>query len=369
MRIVISASSGISLINFRGELIKEWVRRGHEVICTSIEPLDEMEDAINKLGAKYYCIQGDRTSIGVFSGIKMVSDYEKAYKTLKPDLCFLYMSKPVAFGGLAAIKNKVGRIVVFVNGLEIAFYSGGLKNMLVRFVLKTLFRKVHKACELVFFMNHDDYNKMLTWNMVSKKQAVIVNGSGVDMTHFAKKPMPKKDAVCMTARLVWSKGIREYIEAAKIVKKKHPDVKFILVGGLDTNSESLSKRELDEIVTQKIIDYRGFAKDVRPHLEECSVFVLPSYHEGNGKSIVEAEAIGRPIVTTNAPGCRETVIDGYNGFLVPVKDSKALAEKIMTIIENKELKNKMAENSYLYCQEKYDVKKVNAVFLEKMAIN
>lgn len=241
MRIVISASNGVSLLNFRGELIKEWTKRGYEVICTSIEPKEEMEESIKRLGAKYYCIPGDRTGTNIFSGLKMIKDYVELYKELKPDLCFLYMSKPIAFGGLAAIKCKIERIVVFVTGLEIAFYSPGIKNEIVRFILKTIFRKVHNASELVFFMNSDDYKKMLDWNMVTKEQSVIVNGSGVDMTYFKKTPMPSKDAVCMTARLVWSKGIREYIEAAKIVKEKYPEIKFILVGGLDENPESLSK--------------------------------------------------------------------------------------------------------------------------------
>lgn len=369
MRIVIAATIGRSLINFRGELIKEWTRRGHEVICISIEPVEEMERQINSLGAKYYQVQGNRTGTNIITDFKMLCLYNKAFKSLKPDLCFLYMSKPVAYGGLAAIHCGIKRIIVFVTGLEIAFYSKGIKNVIVRLILKTLFKRVHKSCEHVFFQNHDDFNKMLKWKLVTKEQSTIVNGSGVDMTYFTKRPMPDNDVVLMTARLVWSKGIREYIEAAKIVKEKYPELKFILVGGLDENPESLSKEELDDLVKKGIIDYRGFAQDVRPHLEECSVFVLPSYHEGNGRSIVEAEAVGRPIVTTIAPGCRETVVDGYNGFLVPVKDSKALAEKIILIIENKELKYRMAENSYVYCCEKYDVRKVNSVFLEKMRIS
>ena len=366
MRIIISASSGISLTNFRGELIKEWVKRGHEVICTSIEPEEEMNYIISTLGAKYYCVPGTRTGTNVFCGLKMIWEYIKAYKHLKPDLCFLYMGKPIAYGGLAAILCGIKRVVVFVTGLEMAFYSAGINNSIIRTVLKKMFKIVHSRSELVFFMNQDDYKNMLKWNLVTKKQSVIVNGSGVDLNHFKKKPMPELDVVCMIARLVWSKGIREYIEAARIVKQQYPGVRFLLVGGLDENQEALTEKELQEVVDSGIIEYCGFAKDVRPYLETCSIFVLPSYHEGNGRSIVEAEATGRPVITTDAPGCRETVVDGYNGFLVPPKDGKALAEKICILLDNEELKMTMAENSYNYCVDKYDVRKVNRVFLEKM---
>lgn len=368
MRIVISASNGMSLINFRGELIKEWVKRGHEVVCTSIESEQEMRSKIELLGAKYYCVSGTRTGLNICSGLKMIRDYIDAYRFLKPDLCFLYMGKPIAFGGLAAILCGIKRIVVFVTGLEMAFYSPGIKNIIIRTILKILFRIVHKYSELVFFMNQDDYNNMLRWNLVTSKQAVIVNGSGVDLNHFSRKPMPDSDVVCMVARLVWSKGVREYIEAATIVRQQYPDVRFLLVGGLDESQEAITESELQEVVQKGIVEYCGFAADVRPYLEACTIFVLPSYHEGNGRSIVEAEATGRPIITTLAPGCRETVIDGYNGFLIPPKDGKALAAKICYLLNNRELLMQMADNSYTYCLEKYDVKKVNKVFLEKMGM-
>lgn len=368
MRIVISASNGKSLINFRGCLIKEMVRRGHEVICTSIEPRKVMKDEINKLGAKYYCIPGTRTDINLFSNMKMILNFIRAYRVLKPDMCFLYMSKPVVFGGLAAILCRIRHIVVFVTGLEVVFYSNGIKNIILRIILMTFFKIVHSKCDSVFFMSHDDYKWMLRWKLVKLKQAVFVNGSGVNMEHFSRKSMPETDTVCMTARLLWSKGIREYAQAAEIVRMKYPQVNFLLVGGLDENPEALTAQELEMIMNKGHVHYYGYTEDVRPYLEECSIFVLPSYHEGNGRSIVEAEAVGRPIITTTAPGCCETVIDGYNGFLIPPKDGKALADKIIILLENKEMKMSMAEYSYQLCCEKYDVRSINRVFIENMKL-
>jgi glycosyltransferase involved in cell wall biosynthesis len=368
MRIVISASNGRSLVNFRGSLIKEMVHRGHEVICTSIEPQEEMKEEISKLGAGYYCIPGTRTGINIFKNIIMLISFIKAYRVLKPDLCFVYMSKPVVFGGLAAILCRIRHLVVFVTGLEVVFYSKGIKNIILRIILIILFKIVHSQCDSVFFMNKDDYARMLRWRIVKREQAILVNGSGVNLEHFTRKDMPEADLVCMTARLVWSKGIREYAEAAEIVRMKYPQVKFILIGGLDENPEALTEQELDAIVKKGYVHYYGYAEDVRPYLEACTLFVLPSYHEGNGRSIVEAEAVGRPIITTTAPGCCETVIDGFNGFLVPPRDGKALADKIILILENRILKMNMAQYSYQLCCEKYDVRMINQIFIDNMRL-
>jgi glycosyltransferase involved in cell wall biosynthesis len=368
MRIVVSASDGKSLTNFRGSLIKEMQRRGHEVICTSIEAPERMEDEIHKLGAKYYCIPGTRTKINVLSNIRMLFSYIKAYRSLKPDLCFLYMSKPVIFGGLAAILCRIRYKYVFVTGLEVVFYSNGIKNILIRCLLIVLFKIVHSKCDAVFFMSRDDYAKMLRWKLVKREQAVIVNGSGVDMEYFTRKCMPASDTVCMTARLLWSKGVREYVKAAELVRQQYPQVTFLLVGGLDENPEGISEKELETIIEKGCVRYCGYADDVRKYLEECSIFVLPSYHEGNGRSIVEAEAVGRPIITTTAPGCCETVIDGFNGFLIPPRDEKALADRILFLLEHKQLKMNMAEYSYQLCCEKYDVRKINQVFIDVMKL-
>ena len=365
MKVVISASKGNSLIGFRGKLITEWIKHDCEVICTSIEDKDEMESAIKDLGASYRQIKGNRTGTGFLEGIKMIRDYKIMFREEQPDIAFLYMSKPIAFGGIGAILSHVKHIYVFVTGLEIAFYSKGVKNAIVRFVLKTLFRFVHKRADKVFFMNQDDYNAFLKMGLVKKEQARFVNGSGIDLNHYSPKPMPEIDSVGMVGRLVWSKGVGEFIEAAKIVHESHPDVEFFIVGGYDKNPESLTEKEIDCINKQGDIKLYGYQNDVRPFVEKCSIFVLPSYHEGNGRSIVEAEAMGRPIVTTQAPGCRETVEDGVNGFLVPVKDGKRLAEAINKLLDNPDLKKKMAKES-VRVSKKFDVNEVNRIFLTEM---
>ncbi len=368
MKIAIVASHGRSLVNLRGELIKDWVKLGHEVVCVSIEPLEEMQEMISELGASYVQVSGKRTGTNIFQDLKMIREYEKMFKREKPDICFLYMAKPLAYGGIAAIRCGIKHVYVFHNGMQMAFFSKGIKNAVLRVILKFLYRRVLPKCEKVFEMCHSDEKRLLDWKMVKRENLIYVEGSGVNMEEFKRVSLPKEPVVLMLARLVWSKGIREYIEAAKIVKKDHPEVRFMLLGPLDENAEALSKEELDRIVNEGIVEYYGYAYDVRPYIEKCSIFTLPSYHEGKGRAILEAEAMARPIVTTNAPGCSETVIDGENGYIVEVKSAQALADKILVLAQDEKLREEMGEKSYQLCLERYDVRKVNHNILKAMSL-
>jgi glycosyltransferase involved in cell wall biosynthesis len=366
MKIIIAASSGISLVNFRGNLIREIVRRGHEVYCISCENDDATRTSVEGLGAHYIYIPMSRTGTNILEDLKTIIAFWKVISDTKPDIYFAYMSKPITYGGAVARICKVPHINLLVNGLEIAFYRNDFKSKIIRFVLKTCYRFACRGAENVFFQNPDDLNVFNTLGIVQKEPCTIVNGSGVDMKYFDKRPLPEEPCVLMIARLIWSKGIREYLQAAEIVKEKKPNVRFILVGGLDQNQESLTEDELWHYVDSSAVEYAGYADDVRQYIEESSIFVLPSYHEGTPRSVLEAMSMGRPIITTNAPGCRETVIDGYNGYLVEVKNHTQLAEKIETLCRDSELRATMGNHSYMLCAEKYDVKLVNEVMINKM---
>lgn len=355
MRIVIVASSTESLVKFRGHLIKEWIKRGNEVCCISIECATDVQEMLNQLGnVSYYQVAGSRTGTSIVEGFQMIQRYKKTFQQIRPDACFLYMSKPIAFGGIAALLCQIPHIYIFQTGLDIPFYSKGIKNFIIRQVLKLLYGYVQRRAEAVIFMCHEDEKKMLKWGLVKEKQTFYVDGSGVDMDKFSKQVLPEEPIVLMVARLVWSKGVREYIEAARTVKQQYPKTRFLLVGGLDENSEALNKEELNQIVHEGVVEYLGYQNDVRPFLKMCSIFVLPSYHEGKGTAILEAQAIGRPIITTTAPGCSETVIEGYNGMLVPPKDSEALANAIIHLVVDKNLRQKMANNAYDFCSRTFD---------------
>ena len=325
-----------------------------------------MSEKIQKLGAKYVQTEGDRVGTGIFSGFGMIKAYKKLFNSEKPDVCFLYMSKPTAYGGYAASRCKVPHINFLVNGLENAYYRTGIKDFIVRCVMTTAYKYVAKRADNVFFQNRDDLKYFQEHHILKKDNATIVGGSGVDMTHYNREELPDKPVFLMVARLLWSKGIREYLEAASKLKQECPEAKIMLVGGLDHNDESLSETELNEYIKKADIEYCGYASDVRPYLKKCSVFVLPSYHEGLPRSVIEAMAVGRAIITSDVPGCRETVRDGENGYLVPVKNSEALYEKMKLLAENNALRKEMAEKSYQICKNRFEVNIVNNSMIDCM---
>ncbi|QDY44836.1 glycosyltransferase family 4 protein [Planococcus glaciei] len=196
----------------------------------------------------------------------------------------------------------------------------------------------------------------------------MINGSGVNLNNFEKQPLPKQPIFLFVGRIIKDKGVTEYLEAAEMVKSKYPNSRIQLVGYFDTNPTAIKKEVISDYVDRGIIEYLGATDDVRPYLKECSIYVLPSYHEGTPKSVLEAMATGRPIITTNAPGCKETVVEGVNGFLVPVKNSSKLAEKMIWMIENQDNIEKMGNKSLEICRDKFDVRKVNKTILSTMKL-
>lgn len=368
MKIIVAASFGPSLTNFRGDFIKEMVSAGNEVTCISIESTEDMKEKVGKLGSDYISTGGSRTGTGIIENLKLFWSYIRIINRIKPDICFLYMAKPIVFGGFASIFLRVKKIYPFVTGLETAFYGKGIHNLLIRRILCGFYRIIFHFSKTCFFMNQDDYDRMISMRLIRRGKGVLVNGSGVNMNYFSKLPLPEKACILMTARLVEGKGIREYFKAAFQLKRKYEGIEFLLVGGLDEHKEAISEEELKHLLSEGAVTYCGYAEDVRPYLNRCSIFVLPSYHEGNGKSIVEAMAAGRPIVTTDVPGCRETVVDGYNGFLVKARDSEALAKGLELLIQNGKLREVMGEYSYQLCKEKFEVKHINKILLTEMGL-
>lgn len=237
---------------------------------------------------------------------------------------------------------------------------------LVRILYRFALTKAHK----VFFQNPDDERLFRELGLMpAAVPSIVVNGSGVDLASFAMSPILKRMPVfLMIGRLIGDKGLREYAEAAKRVKGIHPEARFQLIGWLDTNPDAIAQSELDWWIADGTLEFLGKLDDVRPAIADSTVYVLPSYREGTPRTVLEAMSMGRPIITTDAPGCRETVIDGENGFLVPVKSVDALVEAMLKFIEDPTLAPRMGRRSREIAEEKYDVHKVNAVMLHEMGI-
>lgn len=367
MKIMILSSYAPTLFFFREDMMLAMINNGDEVVAAAPESVEEWEDKFAKRNIKYVSIKGiERTSTNPIKDIIGFFSLLKAILKEKPDKIFAYQAKTIIYGCIAAKLAGVMEIYALIGGLGSVFRRKS--NNLASNIMKIGYKVAFNFCNKVFFQNKDDYMEILDIGMIKENKVVMINGSGVNMRKFIKKPIPHNPVFLFVGRIIRDKGVIEYLEAANIVKEKYPESKIQIVGYFDTNPTAIKMEELQPYINKGIIEYLGSTDDVRPFLEKCSVFVLPSYHEGTPKSVLEAMATGRPIITTDAPGCRETVINGKNGFLVPVRNYKKLAEKMIWMIEHSEEAKKMGQESFKICKEKFDVDKVNKVILNAMGL-
>jgi len=367
-KIVIISHYSPSLVNFRGDLIRTMVGLGHKVIC--LGPEAGFEQPLQELGADYRQIPLHRTGLNPLKDVKTLFSLRKALKEIKPDIVFSYTVKPIVYGSIAAHMAGVRRMYALISGLGYVFIGQTFKQRLLTQIVAFLYRRGLKYNQVVFFQNPDDLHLFVSESIVPKTaKPVLVNGSGVNTEKFAFAP-PKLSPVTflLIARLIKDKGILEYVESARLLKQKYPAARFQLLGPLDINPAAITQEQLERWSKEGIIEYLGKTNDVRPYIAEASVYVLPSYREGTPRSVLEAMSMGRPIITTDAPGCRETVIDGKNGFLVPVKDVDALKSAMEKFILEPDLISQMGKQSRVIAEEKYDVRKVNRAILQEMGL-
>ncbi len=377
-KIALIGTTGASFYGFRADLIQRLVKEGHTVYAFTSEYTDKCLQKIEELGAIPVIYKMSRGGLNPFADIKSLFQLKDKIEEIQPDIVFSYFTKPVVYGSLAAKKCKIPKIIGMLEGLGSPFTihkkGQSLKVKLIRFIQISLYRFVFPFLDIIIFLNPDDPVDLIEMNNISHKEnAVKILGPiGLNLQDYSYKAwdITQEISFIFIARLLAEKGIFEYIDAARIVKQKYPNIVFKIIGGLDTeNPYGLSKQELDEIISMGIVEYPGYVTDVAKRIQDTAVFVLPSYYrEGVPRSTQEAMAIGRPVITTDVPGCRETVVDGLNGFLVPKWNAEALAEKMCYFIENPEQVNIMGLESYKIAQEKFDAEKVNSKLIEIMGL-
>jgi glycosyltransferase involved in cell wall biosynthesis len=367
MKILVLAGRSSSFVNLRGDLIKELIASGHTVITASAD--DEYKEAINEMGAVFLKTSVARNGLNPFQDIKFCNELIRLIKREHIDIIFSSTIKQVIYGSIAGKLTNTEGNYALITGLGYTFVAEGLKARIVGYISRILYKVALKNCNRVFFQNPDDRDTFIRLKLTEKSRCIVVNGSGVNLDRFQPQEIQNNNNFLCIARLVVDKGIREYLEAAKIVKEKYSDAEFNLVGGFDSNPSSLSKEMLSSYIDAGYIKYHGSQKDVRPYLKKCFVYVLPSYSEGTPRTVLEAMATGRAIITTDAPGCRETVIEGLNGFLVPVKDVEGLVGKMIWMLENPDKAKSMGVESLKIAREKYDVEKVNQEIIREMGLN
>ncbi len=367
MKFLLISPKNRTVYNFRGDLIKKIIASGYEVIVTG--PDEDNVEKILELGARFEKIPMNKTGTSIIGDLKYCLNLFKLMKKEKPDITLGYTVKPVTYGALAAKLAGVKNINSMVTGGGYTFTSKTVKAKMLGIIVKMLYKIAFLCVNSAIFQNSDDLNEFCEKKLVSKKKCHVVNGSGVNMEKFIPKPYPENTSFFMLSRLLKSKGVAEYLKAAECVKEMHPEVNFYLLGKFEYEmQDAVPESFVKDYISRGIITLFDETSDVRPYYEMCSVYVLPSYREGTPRTVLEAMAMARSIITTDTNGCRETVKDGENGYLVPVGDYKKLADAMIKFCKDKESIVKMGEKSYEYCKEKFDVFSVNEKMCKIMKI-
>lgn len=371
MHFVLVGALPRSLVNFRGDLIRSAVASGHRVTAMSARATSEEIAAVRALGADFRAFDVDRTGLDPVSDARCLLSLRRAFAELDPDVILAYTIKPVIWGGLAlATLRTRARFFALITGLGYAFEGRGPARRTLSALVAGLYRLALSRAQSVVFQNADNRDAFVGRGIVPVEKCRLVGGSGVDTDRFGEEPLPENDGCrfLLIARLLAAKGLREYAAAAAEVRKRHPDATFHLVGPADTSPDAISLSEVEAWHRHGAIIYHGASSDVRTHIAASHVYVLPSYHEGMPRSVLEAMSMGRPVLTTDVPGCRETVVAGDNGWLVPKANWEALAERMNWFIENPGKWADMGARSRQLAVERFDVHSVNRTMLAIMGL-
>lgn len=365
--IVFIGTIASSIYDFRADFIRSLLKQGHQIYAFTSQYNAEDVSKIEKLGAIPVTYTLNRGGLNPLADIVATYELLKKIKNISPDVVFSYFSKPVIFGTLAAKLANVPRVIGMLEGLGYTFTEQpeGLshKTKFIRYIQVLLYKIALPMLDKLVFLNPDDPKDLLETYSIKVKKVVILGGIGLNLQEYSYRPvedisLPIK--FLFIGRLLKEKGIHEFVQAAKLVKKQYPKTQFTILGQIDTfNIGALQQAELDDLIASCVVEYQGQVNNVKDWIANSHVFVLPSYREGVPRSTQEAMAIGRAIITTDVPGCRETVIQNRNGFIIPKWDSKTLAEYMIYFIENPKQIRFMGDESHKIAIDKFDVEKVN----------
>ncbi|MEF2229380.1 MAG: glycosyltransferase family 4 protein [Pseudodesulfovibrio sp.] len=374
MKIAVIGGFAPSLVTFRGPLLRRLAGLGHEVHALAPAHLPDVAPQLEAMGAEYHRFPLARRGLNPLADLDSLLHLKQILFRIKPDLVLSYTFKPVVYGSLAARMAWVGhpkRVYALITGLGYAFTEAqGLRRRILFNVARGMYRAGLKSCDGVLFQNPDDQAFFERLGVIpAHARTTVVPGSGVDLAEFAPAPLPQAPVFLCLARLVRDKGVAQFAEAAALLKVRHPHAVFRLAGPAEVGGDAVPPAEVDRWRGQGALEVLDAVDDVRPLLAAASVYVLPSFREGVPRSNLEAMAMGRPVVTTDAPGCRETVIEGKNGFLVPPRDARALAAAMERFILDPALAPAQGAAGRALAEERFDVDKVNDAMLAFMELS
>ena len=328
-KIIVSSNSAWNVYNFRKCIILKLINAGFEVVVVS--PFDEYASKLCKFGCKYVNVSIDNSGVNIINDLYLIFQYLKIFFKIKPNAVLSYTAKPNIYGSIAASVYSIP-VVNNVSGLGTAFIRGGVLGGVVSFLYKISL--VKSKC--VFFQNSDDRDLFLRKNLVTEGRVDILPGSGIDLKYYKVLNIDNgADFIfLLVSRLIWDKGVQEYVDAARLIRKNSPNIRFQILGFLDVdNKTAISKFNVDNWVQEGVVEYLGCADDVRPFMQKSNCIVLPSYREGMPKTLLEAAAMGKPIITTDVEGCRDVVDNKVNGYLCNARDAYDLAKKIEIMLK------------------------------------
>jgi len=361
--IAIISHHAVSLLNFRGRLIRDLAASGMRVVCLAPDYDSRTRGELVALGAEPVDYRLQRTGMNPLRDLVDVAALVGILRRQAPAIAFAFSTKPMVYGTLAAWLAGVPRRVAMVEGAGYVFTASdtrpGWRRRALRRAVEALYRLALGRAHRVIFLNPDDRDEFVGRGLVSGRKASLLGGIGVDLRDWRQAP-PMTDPMCflLVARLLREKGIREYAAAAQRIKAQYPEARFVLLGGLDSNPGGLQRAQIEAWVDAGVLEWPGHVP-VCPWMEVASVFVLPSYREGVPLSTQEAMAMGRPVITTDVPGCRETVRDGVNGYLVPARDVDALVAAMRRFLDHPDRVAGMGRASRQMAEDRFDVQKIN----------
>lgn len=372
-RVALITSQAFSLVNFRESLIREMVARGCTVFALAPDFDAALREGVARLGATPVDISMSRATVSPLRDSGDVARLASTLRGLKLDVTLSYFIKPVIYGLFAARAAGVPHRFALIEGAGHVFDDHSdltVSRRALRFAVTRLYRSSLRSAEKVFVLNRDDESLFIESGMAASDRVVRLGAIGVELERFQPgTPVNEPVTFIMAARLIRQKGVAEFVEAARVVRAQHPSARFILLGETDLNPGSLRRDEIAAWVDAGLIEWPGQVPDVRPWLRQASVFVLPSYYrEGIPRSTQEAMAMGLPVITTDWVGCRETVEEGRNGLLVPVRDANALAEAMLRFVKQPALVGTMGAESRAMAVAMFDAKAANARLLAEMGI-
>lgn len=364
----------LNLYLFRAPIIKELILRGHKVyvIC----PIGRKNEDLKKLGCEIINYAIDRKGLNPICERKYIDNIYNSIKNLKIDILHTFNAKPNIYGTYAAKKAGIPIIINLVEGMGSFYTRNNIKYFIIRNIMEYLYKKTFTLSNGCIFVNTSDPEYLTAKKIIKKEKVKIIKSVGIDTQKFSMNNYSENELynikkylnlekdkliILMVSRAIWDKGIKEYYEAANILKSKYTNLEFLFVGETDEGNYSCASTEF---LNSGVVKWLGYREDIANITAICDIYVLPSYREGLPVTLLEASSMAKPIVTTDTVGCKDVVDNNFNGFLVPIKNSNYLTKKISELVENKELRIKMGQNALKKVKNLFDIKNVVKQYMD-----